>query len=248
MIKHSYLKFILFVLLAVTLNPNISYARRTKDITFENFISGSNRESEIRKNHPDFFKPGNIVKVEANVAYLMNELDISKDDILRIMTDPRANFFTLSPSLIEAKVNFLVSELEMTPEEIGELVVNLALPVEGTGAFNDIYGSVMLLNSSIGELRAKMKLLENLNIYDGYELAQELGPIVNLNITICSMIADYLYDTIEGLEGCGKQIAEAYSHVNGYAFRNYQHSAYQMLSLFGNTEVIAEGLREYGSL
>ena len=247
MIKNSYLKFILFVLLAVTLNPNISYARRTKDVTFENFISGSSRESEIRKNHPDFFKPGNIDKVKANMDYFTNELDISRKAMLRMLALSRSNFFILPLALIKAKVNFLVSELEMAPEEVGELLVGLALPVEGTGAFNDIYGSVMLLNSSVEELSVKIDLLRNLNIYDNYELAQELGPIVSLNTTICSMIAEYLYDTIEGMEGCGKQIALAYDYINRYVLRHYNHSAYKMLSL-GNTEAIAEALREYGSL
>ncbi len=248
MLKYRIKDFVLLLLIVVLLSPTFSYARRAKDSAFEALISNLGRESEIRKRHPEFFDLRYRGKVIANIRYLENELDVPLEEIATILTLCRSRFFVNSLEINRAKVDFLVSELEIAPDEIGEFLVDLALPKENTLTSTDpyrhTYDSVMLLDFSVENLGSKIDVIRSLHISDSYDLMQELKPIMNLNTDLCAIIAEYLYDSLEGLEGCGKRIAMAYGYINSVIKRDYGRSVYEAF-VDGSTDIIASVLERY---
>ncbi|MDP8252883.1 MAG: hypothetical protein P9X27_00570 [Candidatus Kaelpia aquatica] len=169
------------------------------------------------------------------------------DTITKMLIECRSKFFTFSLATNKAKVDFLVSTLDVTIEEIGEFIVDLALPVEGTLAFNNgYYGRVILFDSSVKSLTVKTDLLKDILGVDtrGDDMLVELKPIISLNSGLCSFIAKELYDELDELEGCGEQIAKAYSEINRIIKARYDYTAYQMLST-ESVEIIAGILEEY---
>ena len=166
-----------------------------------------------------------------------------------MLVECKSKFFTLLLETNRAKVDFLASALDVTIEGIADFIVDLALPVEGTATFNDRYGHVMLLNSSVKELKIKVDLLIDILGVDieGDDILSELKPIINLNSDLCSFIATELFNELDGLEGCGRQIAVAYTFIDIRIRNAHGYSACQMLDS-GNTEIIAEILERYRSL